>query len=78
MCRTCMELRLRRKNDKKVIFRFPERGPKKRLSWSGEPFVNLIRSRLPGALLVTIGLQTLAAFVVIHLEAAFFLEVTHV
>ena len=51
---------------------------KKRLSLSGEPVVNLIRSWLPGALLMTIGLQTLAAFVVIHLKAAFFLEVTHV
>ena len=51
---------------------------KNRLSLSGEPVVNLIRSWLPGALLMTIGLQTLAAFVVIHLKAAFFLEVTHV
>jgi hypothetical protein len=32
---------------------------------------------LPGALLMTIGLQTLAAFVLIHLETALFLEVTH-
>ena len=31
------------KNDKKVIFRFPGRGPKKWLSRRGEPFVNLIR-----------------------------------
>ena len=35
-------------------------------------------TRLPSALLVTIGLQTLAAFVIIHLKATFFLEVTHV
>ena len=38
----------------------------------------MTRPWLPGALFVTIGLQTLATFMVIHLEAAFFLEVTHV
>ena len=33
--------------------------------------------RLPGALLVTIRLQTLAALVLVHLETALLLEVTH-
>jgi hypothetical protein len=32
---------------------------------------------LPSALLVTIGLQTLAALVFIHLEAALFFEIAH-
>lgn len=33
---------------------------------------------LPGALLVAIGLQALAALVVVHFETAFLFEVTHV
>lgn len=32
---------------------------------------------LPSALLMAIGLQTLAALVFVHLETAFFLEVAH-
>jgi hypothetical protein len=32
---------------------------------------------LPGALLVTIRLQTLAALVLVHLETALFLEIAH-
>jgi hypothetical protein len=35
-------------------------------------------SLLPGALLVAIGLQALFALVLVHLEAAFLFEVTHV
>ena len=70
-----MELRAKEHNPQKGAIL---NSRKNRLSLSGEPVVNLIRSWLPGALLMTIGLQTLAAFVVIHLKAAFFLEVTHV
>lgn len=33
---------------------------------------------LPGALLVAIGLQALAALVVVHFETAFLFEVTHI